>query len=140
MIGTAFAICRSTNRFKRCLPAETWLPAWRRLPFELGIVLRAKFSSGLVELLPRGTALTIARPVRRFALAGFGSSGSGNGSNVRTMRTKQAGRWVIGIIVSKARPAYRVCEGIGILSAEGNAATVARHGDGMGREGDGHGI
>jgi hypothetical protein len=84
--------------------------------------------------------LTIARPVCRFALAGFGSSGSGNGSNVRTMRTKPAGRWVIGIIVSKARPAYRVCEGIGILSAEGNAATVARHGDGMGREGDGHGI
>ncbi len=32
--------------------------------------------------------LTIARPVRRFALAGFGSSGSGNGLNVRTMRTE----------------------------------------------------
>ena len=46
----------------------------------------------------------------------------------------------MGIIVSKAWPAYRVCEGIETLSAEGNAATVARHGDGMGREGDGHGI
>ncbi len=32
--------------------------------------------------------LTIARPVRCFALAGFGSSGSGNGLNVRTMRTE----------------------------------------------------
>src|SRR4051794_4700531 len=57
-----------------------------------------------------------------------------------TMGTKPVARWVIGIIVSKARPAYRVCEGIGIRSAEGNAATVARHGDGGGREGDGHGI
>jgi hypothetical protein len=56
----------------------------------------------------------------------------------RTMRTKPVGRWVIGIIVSNAWPAYRVCEGIETLSAEGNAATVARHGDGMG-EGDGHG-
>jgi hypothetical protein len=60
--------------------------------------------------------------------------------NVRAKRAKPVGRWVIGIIVSKARPAYRVCAGIGILSAEGNAATVARHGDGRGREGDGHGI
>jgi hypothetical protein len=58
----------------------------------------------------------------------------------RTMRTKPVGRWVIGIIVSKAWPAYRVCEGIGILSAEGNAATVARHGDVMGGGGNGHGI
>jgi hypothetical protein len=63
-----------------------------------------------------------------------------NVRNPRTMRTKPVGRWVIGIIVSKAWPAYRVCEGIGILSAEGNAATVGRQGDGMGREGDGHGI
>jgi hypothetical protein len=58
----------------------------------------------------------------------------------RTMRTKPVGRWVIGIIVSKAWPAYRVCEGIGILSAEGNATTVARHSDGMGGGGNGHGI
>jgi hypothetical protein len=58
----------------------------------------------------------------------------------RTMRTKPVGRRVIGTILSKAWPAYRVCEGIGILSAEGNAATVGRQGDGMGREGDGHGI
>ena len=63
-----------------------------------------------------------------------------NARNQRIMRTKPVGRWVIGIIVSKARPAYPVCEDVGILSAEGNAATVARHGDGMGREGDGHGI
>jgi hypothetical protein len=63
-----------------------------------------------------------------------------NARNQRIMRTKPVGRWVIGIIVSNAWPADRLCEGIGILSAEGNAATVARHGDGRGREGDGHGI
>ena len=63
-----------------------------------------------------------------------------NAHNQRTMRTNPVGRWVIGIIVSKAWPAYGVCEGIETLSAEGNAARVARHGDGMGREGDGHGI
>jgi hypothetical protein len=34
--------------------------------------------------------LTIARPECRFALAGFGSSDSGNGLNVRTMRTRFA--------------------------------------------------
>jgi hypothetical protein len=58
----------------------------------------------------------------------------------RTLRAKPVGRWGIGIIVSKAWPAYRVCEGTGILPAEGNAATVARPGDGRCREGDGHGI
>jgi hypothetical protein len=46
----------------------------------------------------------------------------------------------MGIIVSKAWPAYRVCEGIETLSAEENAATVGRQGNGLGREGDGHGI
>ena len=58
-------------------------------------------------------------------------------------KTCALSRWaarVIGTILSKAWPAYRVCEGIGILSVEGNAATVARHGDGMGGGGDGHGI
>jgi hypothetical protein len=74
------------------------------------------------------------------AAAGGGGAFGKTLRNQRTLRTKPVGRWVIGIIVSKARPAYRVCEGIGILSAEGNAATVARHGDGMGREGNGHGI
>jgi hypothetical protein len=71
------------------------------------------------------------------------SGGKAFGKNVRTkrtMRTKPVGRWVIGIIVSKAWPAYRVCEGVETLSAQGNAATVARHGDGRCREGDGHGI
>ena len=58
----------------------------------------------------------------------------------RAMRTKPVGRRVIGIIVNKAWPAYRVCEGMGILFAEENAATVGRQGDGMGLEGDGHGI
>jgi hypothetical protein len=58
----------------------------------------------------------------------------------KNVRTKPVGRRVIEITVSKAWPAYPVCEDVGILSAEGNAATVARHGDGMGREGDGHGI
>jgi len=59
--------------------------------------------------------------------------------NVHTQRTKPVGRRVIRIIVSRAWPAYQACEGMGVLSAEGNAALVVRHGDGMGR-GDGHGI
>ena len=41
---------------------------------------------------------------------------------------------------STTRTAYQVCKRIGILSAEGNAATVTRDGGGMGREGNGHDI
>jgi hypothetical protein len=41
---------------------------------------------------------------------------------------------------STVRPACRVCEGIEIVSAEENAAMAAGRGDGMGREGIGHGI
>jgi hypothetical protein len=41
---------------------------------------------------------------------------------------------------SSVRPACQVCEGIEIESAEENAAMAAGRGDGMGREGSGHGI
>ena len=47
---------------------------------------------------------------------------------------------MIGIIVGKAWLAYGVCEGIETVFAGENAATVARHGNGIRCEGDDHGI
>jgi hypothetical protein len=51
--------------------------------------------------------------------------------NVRTKRTKPAGRGVMEIMPGKARPACRVCKDIAVLSAEGSRAMVVRGSDGM---------
>jgi hypothetical protein len=48
--------------------------------------------------------------------------------------------WWAERIRSAVRPACRVCAGIGILSAEENAAMAAGRSDGIDREGNGHGI
>jgi hypothetical protein len=58
----------------------------------------------------------------------------------RTKRTKPVSRGLMESMRSTARPVCQVCEGIEILSAEENAAMAAGCGDGMGREGNGHGI
>ena len=63
--------------------------------------------------------------------------------NVRTKRTKRTnpvGRGLMERMRSTVRPACQVCAGIGILSAEENAAMAAGRSDGMDREGNGHGI
>jgi hypothetical protein len=60
--------------------------------------------------------------------------------NVRTKRTKPVGRGLMGRMRNAVRPACQVCVGIGILSAEENAAMAVGRSDGMDREGNGHGI
>jgi hypothetical protein len=58
----------------------------------------------------------------------------------RTKRTKPVGRGLMERMRSTARPACQVSAGMGILSAEEDAAMAAGRGDGMGGEGNGHGI
>jgi hypothetical protein len=56
----------------------------------------------------------------------------------RTKRTNPVGRGLMERMRSTVLAACQVCEGIGILSSEENAAMAAGRGDG--REGNGHGI
>jgi hypothetical protein len=58
----------------------------------------------------------------------------------RTKRTKPVGRGLMERMRSSVRPVSQVCAGVGIVSAEENAAVAAGRGDGMGREGNGHGV
>ena len=58
----------------------------------------------------------------------------------RTMRTKPVARGLMGRMRSAVRPACQVYAGMGILSAEENAAVGAGCRDGMDREGNGHGV
>ena len=59
---------------------------------------------------------------------------------MRTKRTKWVGRELMGKNRSPMRSPCQVCGGIGILSAEGNAAPAAGCSDGMDYQGNGHGI
>jgi hypothetical protein len=58
----------------------------------------------------------------------------------RTKRTKPVGRGLMGRMRNAVRPASQVCAGIGIMSAEENAAMAAGRSDGMDRKGNDHGI
>jgi hypothetical protein len=58
----------------------------------------------------------------------------------RTMRTMPVGMGLMERIRSTARPACRVGAGVEIVFAGENAAVAAGRAEGMGSEGNGHGI
>jgi hypothetical protein len=101
-------------------------------PTQAGVAMTAAGAGGHVGGMNDGVGSEVWRPPARESFC----------RNVRTKRTKRTnpvGRGLMGRR-NAVRPAYQVCAGIGILSAEENAAMAAGRSDGMDREGKGHGI
>jgi tartrate dehydratase alpha subunit/fumarate hydratase class I-like protein len=97
-------------------------------PTEAGVAMTAAGAEGHVGGMGDGGGSETRESFRR------------NVRTKRTKRTKPVGRELMERMRTAVQPACQVCAGIGILAAEENAATDAGRGDGMGRQGNGHGI
>jgi hypothetical protein len=102
-------------------------------PALAGVAMTAAGDWGHVGGMSDGGGSEVRRPPAR-------ESFWKNVRTKRTMRTKPVGRGLMGRMRSAVRAACQVCAGIGILSAEENAAMAASRSDGIDREGNGHGI
>jgi hypothetical protein len=106
---------------------------YRDYPIWVGVAMPAAGAEGHVGGMSDGGGWGVWRRPARESFC----------RNVRTKRTKRTNpvrRGLMERMRSMVRPACQVCEGIEIVSAEENAAMAAGRGDGMGREGNGHGI
>jgi hypothetical protein len=102
-------------------------------PTQAGVAMTEAGAGGHVGGMNDGGGSEVWRPPAR-------KSFCRNVRTKRTKRTKPVGRGLMGRKRNAVRPACQVCAGIGILSAEENAAMAAGRSDGMDREGNGHGI
>jgi hypothetical protein len=102
-------------------------------PTQAGLAMTASGAGGHVGGMNDGGGSEVWPPPAR-------ESFCRNVRTKRTKRTKPVGRGLMGRMRNAVRPASQVCAGIGIMSAEENAAMAAGRSDGMDRKGNGHGI